>query len=143
MFHHFARPAFVDAEVEDLEVAPGIFRDVEPTFTPKYQFNGLVRYAWPFLNGSELAIQMDTNYISRRYANLRNFDAHTMDANLVGNARVFWSSPDRQWEASVFVTNIGDERTLTERFDLATLCGCENHHYAKPRWAGGSIRFNY
>ncbi len=135
--------SFVDAEVEDLEVAPGIFRDVEPTFTPKYQFNGLVRYAWPFLSGSELAIQLDTNYISRRYANLRNFDAHTMDANIVGNARVFWYSPDRKWEASVFVTNIGDERTLTERFDLATLCGCENHHYTKPRWAGGSIRFNY
>ena len=105
--------SFVDAEVEDLEVAPGIFRDVEPTFTPKYQFNGLVRYAWPFLSGSELAIQLDTNYISRRYANLRNFDAHTMDANIVGNARVFWYSPDRKWEASVFVTNIGDERTLT------------------------------
>ncbi len=135
--------SYIDAKVDNVEVAPGIFRDVEPTFTPKTQFSGLIRYSWPIANGSELAIQLDGNYASKRFANLRNFDAHIMGSFVVGNARLFWESPNRVWWASLFVTNIGDERVLTERFDLATLCGCEDQHFAKPRWYGGSVRFNF
>ena len=80
--------SYIDAEVEALEIANGIFRDVEPTFTPDFQFSGLVRYAWPTFAG-ELAVQMDANYAGSRWANLRNFDAHIIDSNIVANAAYF------------------------------------------------------
>ena len=101
-----------------------------------------MRYAWPAFAG-EMAVQFDANYAAERWANLRNFDAHIPDSNFVANARVFWDSDNGKWQASVFVTNLTDEKVLTERFDLANLCGCEDRHYANPRWFGGSIRFNY
>jgi hypothetical protein len=28
-------------------------------------------------------------------------------------------------------------------FDLATLCGCNEDYYGKPRWFGVSLSYNY
>jgi iron complex outermembrane receptor protein len=136
--------SWIDADVYDLEVAPALFRDVTPSFTPSVQVAGLVRYEWPSPFGDgRLAAQMDGHYVSSFYHNIRNFQAQELPSYVIGNARLTWISPGETWEGSVFVNNIADKRYRTMGFDLSTLCGCNQESYGKPRWFGASIRYSF
>lgn len=130
-----------DAEVEDVQIAPGIFRNVEPAYAPQSQLAGLVRYEWPVLNG-KLAIQVDANYSDEFFHNLRNFDSQKYDSYTVANARLTYTGPEEKWQLSAWVNNFTDERYRLVGFDLATLCGCNEDSYGKPRWWGVTFHFN-
>ncbi len=39
--------SYIDAEIFDVQLGPGIFVDTEPSFTPHTQIAGLIRYSWP------------------------------------------------------------------------------------------------
>ncbi len=134
--------SWVDAVVEDLPIAPGVLRDVRPTYTPEWTFGALARYEWeaPAVNGS-LALQVDGSYTDSRYHNLRNFRADEMDAYTLLNVQASWTAQDGRWTASVFADNLLDERYKTSGFDLATLCGCNEEAFGKPRWYG--VRIGY
>jgi iron complex outermembrane receptor protein len=142
-FELTATAAWIDAVVEDLPIAPGVIRDVTPTFTPEWQFGVLARYEWPApATGGTLAVQLDGGYVSDRYHNLRNFRADKMDGYTLANAQVSWINDTGRWEASAFVDNLTDERYKVSGFDLATLCGCNEEAYGKPRWYGVRLRYN-
>lgn len=136
--------SWLDAVVEDLPIAPGVLRDVTPTFTPEWQFGALARYEWPApaLQGS-VAVQLDGSYTGSRYHNLRNFQADEMDSYALLNAQVSWISETGRWQASAFVDNLTDERYKVSGFDLATLCGCNEEAYGRPRWYGVRLLYNY
>ena len=136
--------SFIEATVHNLEVANGVFRDVTPAHTPEWQFAGLGRYTFPtpVYNGN-LAFQVDFTYTDDRFHNIRNFDAQNMDSVWLANARLSWVSTDDRWEATVFVSNLTDERYVHTGFDLATLCGCAEEAYGKPRWYGARLRLNW
>ncbi|MCV6621366.1 MAG: TonB-dependent receptor [Cellvibrionaceae bacterium] len=134
--------SFLDSNIEDVEVAPGVFKDVEPTFAPEFQFNALIRYGWPAFGG-ELAAQIDANYASTRWSNIRNFDTHEMDSYTVANARLSWISDEGSWELSAFVKNMFDEEYVTDQFNLATYCGCDEQLFGKPRWVGANLRYSF
>ena len=135
---------FQDAEVEGLEVAPSVFRDVRPAFAPETQLAGLARYTFPqsVFNGT-LAIHMDAQYNSSFFHNIRNFDAQRTPSFEVGNARINWTSADGHWDGTVFVNNLADTRNRLIGFDVSNLCGCVTYSYGKPRWVGFSLRYNY
>ena len=135
--------SYLDAEVKDLQVASGVFRDTTPSFTPDVQWAGMLRYQWPQrLFGGSLALQASANYVSSFYHNIRNFDSQKFSGYVVGNARVSWTSADERWTGTVFVNNIADERYKNIGFDVSAVCGCAQESYGKPRWAGISIRYS-
>ena len=135
---------YVDAEVEDLAVAPSITRDVRPTFVPEVTLAGLVRYEFPnAVMGGRVAVQGDINHASDFFHNARNFDAQKFDGYWLGNVRVNWTSEDRAWEGAFFINNVGDKRVPLVGFDLSVNCGCSINAYGKPRWFGGSIRYSW
>ncbi len=115
-----------------------------PAHTPEWQFAGLARYTLPVqvLDGN-LALQADFSYTDDRFHNIRNFDAQNMESVWLLNARVSWFSPDERWEATVFAENLTDENYVHTGFDLATLCGCAEEAYGKPRWYGAQVRLNW
>jgi iron complex outermembrane receptor protein len=136
--------SFLDAEVTGLAVAPGIFKDVQPTFTPSVHLAGLARYEWPQqIFGGTVALQLDSNYASSRYHNIRNYEAQQMEAYVIGNARLSWYSADERWELQGFVKNLNDARYKFTGFDLPTLCGCNEEAYGYPRWWGVRLRYNF
>jgi iron complex outermembrane receptor protein len=136
--------SFIDAEVTNLAVSPGVFRDVTPSFTPQAQLGGVLRYEFPLVAfGGTLAAQMDANYASNAYHNIRNYQTQKMDAYVVGNARLSWISPDGAWELSAFVKNLADERYKVTGFDLSTLCGCSEEGWGRPREWGVRLRYNF
>lgn len=134
--------AYFDAEVEDLELAPDLLVDVEPSFAPPLQIAGLARYEWPAFGG-KMAVQGDFHYSDRFYYNLRNFDSQKYDDYVVGNFRVSYATADDRWTLAGFVNNVADEKYGVMGFDLATLCGCNEDYYGKPRWFGVSLSYSY
>lgn len=136
--------SYLDAEIEDFPVAPGVPRDVRPSFAPKWQVAGAIRYEWPErLLGGAVALQMNMHYVSQHFNNIRNFGAQTFEEYALGNVRASWTSADDHWEVAFFGRNIWDERYKTAGVDLATLCGCNHDSFGKPQWFGGQVRYNF
>ena len=136
--------SYIDPKVKDLAVAPGVLRDVEPSFTPEVQFNGLGRYTWPnVLVGGNLSLQVDGNYASSAFHNINNFSSHKMGSYWRGNASLTWVSADEHWELTGFVDNFSDTRNLNIGYELAAVCGCDEQSFGYPRMYGARIRYNY
>ena len=136
--------AYIDPKVKDLSIAPGVLRDVEPTFTPEVQFNALGRYTWPdSILGGSLAIQVDGNYASSAFHNINNFDADRMPDYWLGNASLTWISADERWEVGGFIDNFSDTRNMNIGFSLPFVCGCDEQSYGYPRMYGARVRYNH
>ena len=132
-----ANAAYIDAKVKDLAVAPGVIRDVRPTFTPKWQLSGLARYDLQSeFRGGHFFAQADGKYQSRSFYNIRNFDADDIDGYTVVNGQVGWTADNGRWSLSVFANNFFDKTYAVSGFDLATFCGCNDIGYGRPRWVG-------
>ena len=137
--------AWMDATVKDVPLrvnSPLPSTDVKPTYAPEFQASGLVRYAWPMMDG-EMAVSVDATYSDEFFYNLRNFDADKFDSYTLLNLRWSWLSPDARWEVALVGQNLTDEAAGIQGFDLATLCGCNEVSYQPPRWYGFNVRVNF
>ena len=134
--------AYIDATVEDVETAPGIFQDVEPSYVPPLQLSGLARYHWP-LAGGEMAVMANVSYADNTFYTLRNYDSHEMDSYTLVNARISYAGPDNRWEVAAFVNNLTDEQNEVMGFDISLFCGCSEIAVGEPRWWGVSAQFNF
>ena len=135
---------YIDPTVKDVNVAPNLPRDVEPSFTPEVQFNALGRYTWPLTGvGGNVALQVDGNYASSAYHNINNFDTHYMESYWRGNASLSWYSADERWEVTGFIDNFSDSRNQNIGFELSTVCGCDEQSFGWPRTYGVKLRYNY
>ena len=141
---------WVDTKVKDVTVADvigagvPIIGDVEVHQSPELTLAGLVRYEFPnqYLNG-KFAVQVDYNYASGYFSNLRNFDAHVIDEYVVGNASISWASVDGHWDAKFYINNFTDARYTTARFDNSVFFGVSQNILGYPRWFGGTVRYNW
>ena len=79
--------AYTDAEIPHFEIAPGVFRNVEPTFTAKQAAALQLRYSAPgdIFNG-HVELGGSVTYSSSFFHNLRNFDADELDGRTLANA---------------------------------------------------------
>lgn len=64
-------------------------------------------------------------------------------SGIEGNANVPYLADDNKWRFTLFVNNIANARNETIKFDLATLCGCNEAAYIKPRWFGAILHYNF
>ncbi|MEJ8566136.1 TonB-dependent receptor [Elongatibacter sediminis] len=136
--------SWIDAEIYDVQIGPGIFVDSEPSFTPEIQLAGLIRYDWPqTVFGGQVYAQASFNYADEFWDNIRNFDASLMPDYFIGNLRLGWSSADDHWDVAAFVNNINDERYFTIGYDLSNATGANSLVPGKPRWFGINVRYNY
>lgn len=134
----------IDPKVKDVNVAPGVPRDVEPSFTPKTQWSGIGRYTIPnTFAGGTVALQLDGIYRSRAFSNINNFGTHRMDDYWIGNASVDWTSADEHWSVGAFVDNFTDTRYQLIGFELSTVSGSDEQSFGKPRWWGVKVRYDY
>ena len=84
--------SWIDAEVNKLEVAPGLTRDTRPAFTPEFQASGLIRYNRDTGLGN-IAAQLNGSFRSEVFHNARNFTAHEIEGHTVVDVRLNWSRP--------------------------------------------------
>ena len=135
--------AWIDAEVQNLEIAEGIFRNVEPAHTPELKYTALGRYTWVnAIAGGDVALQAAVTFTDERYHNIRNFDAQKMDDYTLVDARLSWTSDDGRWDLAAFGQNLTDEDYKVTGFDLSTFCGCNEEAWGRPLWWGVQARYN-
>jgi iron complex outermembrane receptor protein len=136
--------SYIDATVEDLEIATDIFQDVDPPHTPEWQFAGIARYTFfDLLFGGDVAVQGSLTYTDERYFNIRNFDGQLMDDYTLLDARVSWTSADERWQVGIFGQNLTDKEYKITGFDLATFCGCNEEAWGRPLWWGVDARVTF
>ncbi|RJG55890.1 TonB-dependent receptor [Sphingobium terrigena] len=134
----------LDAKVKDMSIAPGLTRDVKPTFTPTTQVAGQIAYTIPAdVGGGAVSIGGDASWRSKVYGNIRNFDADTIKSYFLANAHIYWLSDDSHYRIGVGVDNIFDKRYRTVTYNLATLCGCNEESYGTPRWWNLKFAYTY
>lgn len=139
--------AYTKATVEDVAVAaatptaPAVIRDVRPTFAPRFQASGNLSFDVPLsVAGGKLSFLTDASYVSDFYDNIRNFAGQRHDGYALVNAGVAWLSRDESLTVKAYVRNLFEENYVETAFDIATLCGCGQIQYSKPRWWTVSLR---
>jgi len=124
----------------DVELASGF--NTTAVQTPELNINGLLRYAHAAYGG-EIAVQADFVYNSKMYFAMTKASSIKEGGYVVGNMRTSYTTGDGQWEAALFVNNVADEDYLVAGFDLSGDFGWTENYYGRPRWIGGSIRYNW
>ncbi|WP_233710334.1 TonB-dependent receptor [Pseudomaricurvus albidus] len=134
--------SYIDAVVEDLEVASGYFEDTTPPFTPEWQASGLVRYTWDLTSGS-IAAQLSGSYQSETYHNARNYTAHEIESHFKADAQVSWRDNEGKWSVIGFVDNLTDSDHEIIGFDVSGFYGTSQISYAKPRTYGITVKRDF
>jgi len=134
--------AYIDAEVENLQITPSIIRDTTPPFTPEWQFSGLARYNWDAFGGN-LAAQVSGSWKSEFFFSASNFTAHEFDSSFTTDARLSWADSEDHWNVVAFVDNFTDETDSIIGFDVSGFYGTSQESFTKPRTYGLLIRRNF
>lgn len=142
--------AYTHATIKDLatapavlNVAPAIFDDTRPAFSPRHQLSGNVVYTAPtVIFGGKIDFRLVGSYISDFFDNPRNFDAQRQKGYALFDAGVRWQS-DTKWQLAFDVRNLFNKDFVETAFDTATICGCSQTHYGKPRWWTVSVRKDF
>jgi iron complex outermembrane recepter protein len=132
--------AYSDAKIPDYEIAPGVFKDVRPTFASKQQANFGLTYTVPRdLVGGKLSFNADLSYSSSFYDNLRNFTSEELSGRTLANAAINWSAGKPGLRLGAYIKNIADKRYPIVGFDSSPNCGCSIEAYGMPRIYGVTV----
>ena len=128
----------------DIEVSLGDGPKTTSVQSPKWNLNGLVRYAWPVAGGA-LAAQFDALYRSRHFFSLTGLETVEEDGYAITNASLNYTSANGGFTVSGFVHNLGDVQHLVQTFDLSgpAVFGMVEQYYNRPRWWGISLAMNF
>lgn len=142
----FTDLAFSDPQTRiDLGLDPGAATDVNsvPGRTPDMTASLTVSYSTPLNNGSQLRLHYGVSYQDETYFGENNDPLTRSPAYSLSNARATWTSPGEVWEASLFMTNLDDERGIQSRLNFRDLFGSIQTTYVRPREWGLTVRRNF
>lgn len=144
----------IDAQT-DLGVIPAIIpgATVTPVQTPKWNFNGLMRYEFPVSSGS-IALQGDFQYRSEHFFTLLGSEGSTENGYTVFNASVAYIPEDQPWDLRFAVHNLSGEKYLVQTFDLSGnlsnpdillggLFGLVEQYYGRPRTWTATLSYDF
>jgi iron complex outermembrane receptor protein len=110
--------------------------DSSPGRTPEYKASLNFGYTTNLDSGSQIAVRAGLSYQDDVYFGANNAPLTLGPAYTLANARVTWLSPNGDWEAALFGTNITDERAVQSKLDFLTLFGTVQTTYVRPEeWA--------
>ena len=131
---------WLDTELGSFE-APGIGTvpsGNELPNSPRFSFNGLVRYEWPVGELGYLSLQADYSYTDETFKEAVNVPLLAAGDYSVWGARAVLRSADDRWDLAVWGKNLGDEEFLGHAFDNGI--GNGGRAYGSPRTWG--VTFN-
>ena len=117
--------------------------DQKAPLAPDVSVNGVVRKAWQLGNGGGIAAQASVNYVGKQYFNVVNEEVTEGGKYTLLDAKLTYLSPGDDWQASVFVNNLTDERSLTYSYDITGFGFYTIQVFGPPRWFGASVRYRF
>jgi iron complex outermembrane receptor protein len=110
--------------------------DSSPGRTPKNKASVNAGYTTNLTNGSELTVRYGITYQDDVFFGANDDPLLRAPSYSLHNARITWVSPDQSWEASLFGTNINDERAIQNKLSFINLFGTVQTTYVRPEeWA--------
>jgi iron complex outermembrane receptor protein len=110
--------------------------DSVPGRTPDYKASLNVAYLTDLSNGSQFAIRLGYSYQDDTFFGANDDPLTRSPAHTLANARITWISADNSWEATLFGTNITDERAIQSKLNFLNLFGTIQTTYVRPEeWA--------
>ena len=136
--------SYSHGEIKDFQVAPGIFRTVRPTFSPRTQATAAVNYEFPSdIAGGRLSLNALANYASGFYHNIRNFRADWFKGRTLLNLSASWSQAPEGLRVIAYLNNVFDKRYGQIGFSNAGVCGCNFETYGTPRTYGITVGYRF
>ena len=117
--------------------------DQKAPLAPDFSANAVVRKEWGLGNGGAFAAQASLNYVGKQYFNVVNEEVTEGGKYTLIDAKLTYMSPDDDWEVSVFVNNLTDERSLTYSYDITGFGYYTIQVFGPPRWFGASLRYRF
>ena len=142
-FNLSAGLGYTDAKYTEVEPGSSVSEDTNFINTPEWSGVFSAQYTLPLVNQSELSGRIDYTYQSKTYYDIENSPLIAQDGYGLLRARIDLESSDGKWVASVFGTNLTDERYITAGIDRAAVLGFAVVQYARPREWGVSFRYNF
>ena len=134
---------FADAEYTEVEPGSAVSTDTNFVYTPEWSWVLAGQYTQSLANGGALTSRIDYAYQSKTYYDIENSPLIIQPGFGLLQARIDFDSSDGKWGASVFGTNLTDERYITGGIDRAAVLGFAQVLYGRPREWGVSFRYNF
>ncbi|HEX5787754.1 MAG TPA: TonB-dependent receptor [Woeseiaceae bacterium] len=140
--------SYLDDEIEDVTEVPGADATITPDnslpFTPEWQANLGIGYAFNLANGWQLTPRLDTSYTDSQYFDAGNTEITAqLDSVTVSTLSLVLDGRDGAWSAGVYVENLTDELYPVQgNASLATL-GYAEIIYARERNVYASLTYNF
>jgi iron complex outermembrane receptor protein len=132
----------LNTQVKDIVLPSGRMVDRIMPQAPSLSLGGMVRYEFPVGPGA-LSMQTDWKYDSSQYFSTFNAPIDREPSRVVGNVRVAYATDDDHWEVAAFVNNVTDREYRIYNLDLSSTFGFSQQTFARPRWFGGSVKYNF
>lgn len=133
---------YLNTVVHDITLPGGRVTDRKLPQAPEWSIGGNLRYELPVGPG-RLAFSTDWKYNSSQYFSTFNAPIDLEPAYTVGNARISFTTGEKDWEVAFFVNNLTDKWYRVYNLDLGAALSVANQTYARPRWFGGSISYRW
>jgi iron complex outermembrane receptor protein len=117
-----------------------VARDREMVLAPEYTLNGIVRVHWPVGTGSELSVQLDSQYTGKQYFDLGNSPVATENGRAVTNASI--GLQGARWSGSLWARNLTNREYRMYAIPIASL-GFSQQMYGSPRWYGVTVGYKW
>ena len=134
---------YTDAEYTEVEPGSAVTLDTNFINTPEWSGVLSGQYTMSLENWGELTGRLDYAYQSKTYYDIENSPLIIQDGYGLLQARIDLESSDGKWAASVFGTNLTDERYITAGIDRVSVLGFAQVHYGRPREWGVSFKYNF
>ena len=112
-------------------------------YTPKWTWSVGGQYDYMMANDSTLGIRLDGDYRSEIYSEAFNTDWGAIKGRFLGNARIYFKSPEDKWQISLEVKNLFDNYYFQTKSDITTSLGLVTGQPGMPRTWLASIRRNF
>jgi iron complex outermembrane receptor protein len=129
-----------------------------PPLTPEWKASAGISYEFGLMNGATLTPRVDVDYTSKTYSDPANngfyptgfpvlpefadLNPYLIPGHTTVNARITFVSADKNWRASVSVSNLTDEYYWTNNFAFY-FSGTGQHVVAPPREWAVTLRRNF
>jgi iron complex outermembrane receptor protein len=149
---------FQYTELAPAALASSISLDDYPPLTPKWKLSGGIAYEIGLENGATITPRFDVDYTSKTYSDPANngfypagfpvdpqfasLNPYLIPGHTTANARITFVSADRNWQASVSVSNLFDKYYWTNNFAFY-FSGTGQHVVAPPREWALTIKRNF
>jgi iron complex outermembrane receptor protein len=137
---------YIDTSVEDIFNPTGAvpaLRDAELPLAPQFSGNIQARYYWDVAGSNQVWAQGMARYRDEIWRDSLNNQSTRIEASSQVDLQLGYGPNDDKWSVVAWVTNVFDERSEVNAFDLAAVGGTGEVVYQTPQWFGVTFTANF